>query len=278
MSLMHELRVEPGSTVDLSAIRPDGTPGFKENGRPKDEIKADADARREENVARLTELTDTLWADNRFALLVILQGMDTSGKDGTIRRVLSGVNPQGCRVHSFKRPTDEELEHDYLWRVHRECPRRGEIGVFNRSHYEDVGVVRVNELVPKSVWSKRYDQINDFERMLTESGTRIVKIFLHISKEEQKQRLEERLRDPVKGWKMQLDDLKVRTQWGEYMRAYEDAIRKCSTAHAPWHIVPADKKWYRNLAVSSILVETLESMDLRIPKVKFDLGAIKIPD
>jgi len=206
----------------------------------------------------------------------VLQGMDTAGKDGTIRRVMSGINPRDCRVVSFKAPSQEELDHDFLWRVHRECPRRGEIGVFNRSHYEDVLIVRVRGLVKKEVWSARYDQINRFEQHLAENGTRIVKFFLHISKAEQKERLEARLADPSKNWKMNPTDLEERKLWDDYQRAYEDAISRCSTAHAPWFIIPADKKWFRDLAVSSIMVEMLEGMDLRYPKAEFDSSKIKV--
>ncbi|CAG0976501.1 Polyphosphate:AMP/ADP phosphotransferase [Phycisphaerales bacterium] len=270
MDLCDRLRVDPGSGFRLARVGPDDTHGWTDK-----EAAADSHQR---NVQRLAALSDVMWADDRFALLVVLQGMDTAGKDGTIREVFSGVNPQGCRVHGFKQPSHEELDHDFLWRIHGACPRRGEIGIFNRSHYEDVVAVRVNELVPRSVWSLRYEQINAFERILHENGTRIVKIFLHISKKEQKQRLLKRLTDPVKGWKMCPEDLETRKQWGACMRAYDDAIRRCSSTHAPWYVVPSDKKWFRNLAVSTILVHTLESLRLRIPPPKFDLSRLRIED
>jgi len=267
MNFAKQLSVNPGSGVKLSSIDPADTRGMDRDEAAK---------RHARNVERLTELGSMLWADNRYAMLAVLQGMDTAGKDGTIRRVMSGINPRDCRVVSFKAPSQEELDHDFLWRVHRECPRRGEIGVFNRSHYEDVLIVRVRGLVKKEVWSARYDQINRFEQHLAENGTRIVKFFLHISKAEQKERLEARLADPSKNWKMNPTDLEERKLWDDYQRAYEDAISRCSTAHAPWFIIPADKKWFRDLAVSSIMVEMLEGMDLRYPKAEFDSSKIKV--
>jgi PPK2 family polyphosphate:nucleotide phosphotransferase len=191
--------------------------------------------------------------------------MDTSGKDGTIRHVMAGFNPQGTRVVSFRAPSAEELEHDFLWRVHRQVPAKGEVGVFNRSHYEDVLIVRVRNLVPKAVWGKRYDQINAFERLLAENGALILKFFLHISKDEQRQRLQARLDDPKKCWKFKQDDLEQRKYWGAYMRAYEDVLSKTSTEWAPWYVVPADQKWYRNYLVGSILVEALEGLRLEYP-------------
>jgi PPK2 family polyphosphate:nucleotide phosphotransferase len=268
MDFAKQLRVPPGSKVNLADIDPSGTHGWAD--------KAAADEARQANVDRLAELSSMLWADNRYALLVVLQGMDTAGKDGTIRRVMSGINPRDCRVVSYGKPTEEELEHDFLWRIHRNTPRRGEIGVFNRSHYEDVLVARVRELVPKPVWSARYDHINDFESTLAESGTVILKFFLHISKEEQKERLQARIQDPAKNWKMNPGDLEERQYWDDYQRAYEDAITRCSTDAAPWYIIPADKKWFRNLAVSAILVETLERLRLRYPKPAFDVSKLRV--
>jgi PPK2 family polyphosphate:nucleotide phosphotransferase len=202
--------------------------------------------------------------------------MDAGGKDGTIRHVMSGLNPQGCRVSSFKVPTEEELAHDYLWRIHRAVPGKGEIGIFNRSHYGDVLVVRVHNLVPKRVWSKRYDQINAFENILAENGVTIVKFFLHISKDEQKQRLQERLDDSSKHWKVSAADFEERKYWDDYTEAYEDVLSRCSTPWAPWYVIPANRKWFRNLAVAGILVSTLEDMDMRFPKSKLDLSKFSL--
>jgi PPK2 family polyphosphate:nucleotide phosphotransferase len=202
--------------------------------------------------------------------------MDAAGKDGTVRHVMRGVNPQGCKVISFKAPTHEELDHDYLWRIHKSVPPKGEIGIFNRSHYEDVLVVRVHELVPRSVWEKRYDQINRFEENLAENGLKILKFFLFIDKEEQKERLEQRLKDPSKVWKMNPDDVKERKLWNDYIEAYEDALTRCSTKLAPWFIIPANKKWFRNLMISEIIIKTLETLKMKYPKPAFDPGKIKI--
>jgi PPK2 family polyphosphate:nucleotide phosphotransferase len=198
-------------------------------------------------------------------LLIVLQGMDTSGKDGTIRHVMGGFNAQSTRVASFRKPSLDELEHDFLWRIHRQVPAAGEIVVFNRSHYEDVLVVRVHNLVPKEEWQKRYAQIRDFERMLTETGTVILKFFLHITKDEQRARLQTRLDDPTKRWKFQSGDLEERKFWKEYQRAYEDALSKTSTEEAPWYVVPANQKWYRNYVVGSIVVKTLDDLQMKYP-------------
>ena len=225
---------------------------------------------------RLTELQRRLWADGSQSLLVVLQAMDTGGKDGTIRKVLSGVNPQGVDVHGFGVPSDEEMAHDYLWRIHTHTPAKGRIAVFNRSHYEDVLVVRVLDLVPESRWSKRYNHIRHFERMLTDEGTTIVKIMLHISKDEQKERLEARLEDPTKAYKFNPSDLESRSRWSDYVQAYEDALTETSTDTAPWFVVPADRKWYRNLVVADILIEALEGMGLEYPEPEFDLTDISI--
>lgn len=234
------------------------------------------DAALARNIARIDELQYLMYAERRHALLVVLQGMDAAGKDGTIRHVITGFNPQGCRVVSFKAPTPEELAHDFLWRVHAAIPARGDVAIFNRSHYEDVVVVRVRELVPPRVWKRRYDEINRFERMLAESGVVIVKVFLHISKDEQKRRLERRLEDKTKHWKVALNDFDDRKRWKDFMRAYEDAITQCSTADAPWYVVPADRKWFRNLAVSEILVDTLEALDMQFPKPAVDFSRITL--
>jgi PPK2 family polyphosphate:nucleotide phosphotransferase len=203
--------------------------------------------------------------------------MDTSGKDGAIKKVFDAANPQGIRIANFKAPSPDELARDFLWRVHREVPPRGNIGIFNRSHYEDVLVARVNHLVPKETWQARYDQINAFERLLADSGTRILKFYLHISKKEQRERLQERLDRPEKHWKFNRGDLAVREQWDDYMRAYEDALSRCSTEYAPWYVVPANKKWYRNLVITRTIVETLEDMNPQFPKSE-DLSDVVIPD
>jgi PPK2 family polyphosphate:nucleotide phosphotransferase len=260
--------VAPGKRVDLRKINTDSTPGFRE--------KSEADEVLARNVERLAKLQYLLYAEGRRALLVILQAMDAAGKDGTIRHVMSGLNPQSCRVTSFKAPTDEELSHDFLWRVHRAVPARGEIGIFNRSHYEDVLIVRVKDLVPKSAWSKRYEQINAFERILAANGVTILKFFLHVSKDEQRARLVERLENPKKNWKVNPADFEERKRWDDYVRAYEDALAKCSTAEAPWFVIPSDHKWFRNLAVSQIIVETLKSMNMKFPKAQHDLSKIQV--
>lgn len=266
--LSQRLRVKPGTEVRLGEIDPAGTHGF-EKGKQ-------LDAALEKNIARLDELQYLMYAEHRRALLVVLQGMDAAGKDGTIRHVMTGLNPQGCRVTPFKTPTPDELAHDFLWRVHAVAPRRGDVAIFNRSHYEDVVAVRVHALVPPAVWKRRIDQINDFERDLAENGVVIVKLFLHISKEEQKDRLERRIQDPKRQWKISLSDFEERKRWKDYLRAYEDAITKCNSKTAPWYVVPADKKWFRNLAVSQILVETLEALDMHFPKPTVDLTRVTV--
>ena len=224
----------------------------------------------------LNDLQQLLYATGKHALLVVLQGMDTSGKDGVIKHVMSAFNPQGVRVSSFKVPTPEELDHDFIWRIHRVAPRRGLVGIFNRSHYEDVLVVRVEGLVPEAVWRKRYEQINEFEELLAETGTIIVKFFLHISKEEQKERLQDRLDDPSEHWKFRAGDLEARRKWEEYTVAYQDALNECSTPHAPWYIVPADYKWYRNLLVSAVIAEKLRALHLEWPPLEPEAEGLEI--
>jgi PPK2 family polyphosphate:nucleotide phosphotransferase len=268
MRFAEKLLVKPGSRLKLSDYDPDDTLGFRKGQR--------AQRLTEKNIARLDELQNLLWADKRHALLVVLQSPDAGGKDGTIRHVMSGMNPQGCRVTAFKPPTPQELAHDFLWRVHAVTPARGEVGIFNRSHYEDVLVVRVHNLVPRSVWSRRYDEINSFERLLVENKVTILKFFLHISKDEQKERLQERLDDPTKHWKLAKSDFEDRKLWADFTAAYEDTISRCSTPAAPWFIIPANKKWFRNLAVSGILVETLEDLDLKFPKPDFDISQVRL--
>ncbi len=219
------------------------------------------------NVARaeLSELQARLYAEGKQKLLVVFQAMDAGGKDGTTRSVFEGANPQGVEVTSFKRPSEEELAHDFLWRVHKAVPASGMIGVFNRSHYEDVLVVRVHDIVPESIWRPRYEMINDFEKMLTASGTRIIKFFLHISKNEQKQRFQERIDDPAKRWKFDAADLEKRKFWDDYQKAFEDMLESCSTNDCPWYVVPADQNWYRDLVVASVIVETLKEMNPQFP-------------
>ncbi|MGE5645471.1 MAG: polyphosphate kinase 2 family protein [Acidobacteriota bacterium] len=263
-----KFRVEPGKKWKLADVDPASTGSLKS--------KKEANGMLQKNIEDLADLQVKLAAENKRALLVILQAMDAGGKDGTIRHVMTGLNPQGCRVTSFKEPAGAEKEHDYLWRIHQALPPFGSIGIFNRSHYEDVLVVRVHGLVDKSVWSKRYDQINAFEKMLSECGTTIVKFFLHISPEEQKKRLERRIDDPHKNWKISPADFSERKRWGEYMEAYEDAIRKCSTAWAPWYVIPADRKWFRNLAVAEIIEEALREMNPKYPKPAMDLTKVRL--
>lgn len=251
----------------LDDFDPDDT-----RGRTREEAESVVDR----NHDRLFRLQSALAAENRRALLIVLQGMDTSGKDGVIRHVMRGVNPQGCDVHSFKAPTEEERDHDFLWRIHRAVPAKGDIGIFNRSHYEDVLVVRVKELVPRRVWKRRFGQINEFEDMLRHEGVTIVKFFLHISKEEQAERLRARLADPLKNWKFNPNDLAERKRWSDYLDAFDDALTKTSKKHAPWYVIPANKKWFRDLAVSEILLHTLEKMDPEIPKPVPGLSRVKV--
>jgi PPK2 family polyphosphate:nucleotide phosphotransferase len=250
--------------------------GDRDARRPKAAPRGD-ELKKKTNVLleRLTDFQARLYAESRRSLLVVLQGRDTCGKDGTIRRVFDAVNPQGCVVTSFKKPSELELSHDYLWRVHHPMPAKGMIGIFNRSHYEDVLVVRVRNLVPRTVWSKRYQQINDFERMLSENGVTIVKFFLHISKEEQKARLLARLEDPAKQWKFNAADLGDRASWPSYTAAYRDALRKCSTRWAPWYIVPADKKKVRDYLVAQVVVDTLQRMAPKYPKADSEVLKLK---
>jgi PPK2 family polyphosphate:nucleotide phosphotransferase len=260
--LTEALRLRPGKAFKLSQVDPGGTLGLPSKEEALDDLA--------ENVEEIAELQQRLYAEGRRALLVVFQAMDAGGKDGTVRAVFSGVNPQGCHVTSFKAPTSEELAHDFLWRIHKASPRRGEIGIFNRSHYEDVLVVRVDELVPKKVWQARYDVINAFERFLVAEGTHVVKIYLHISREEQAERLRERLEDPAKRWKFSPADLAKRAQWDDYIEAYEDALRRCTTDEAPWYVVPADRNWVRDLAVSAIVCKALEEIDPHYPQPDFD--------
>jgi PPK2 family polyphosphate:nucleotide phosphotransferase len=266
-SLGKALRVPAGSRVDLSKVDPAATHGHS---------KESAAAELEAGLARLTDLQDRLWAEGKHRVLVVLQGIDAAGKDGTLRQVMGAFNPQGCPVTAFKVPSAEDLAHDYLWRIHRRVPGNGEIGIFNRSHYEDVLVVRVHAIVQKPVWSRRYDQINAFERMLAEEGTTIVKFFLYIDRDEQRERFQARLDDPAKRWKFRLGDLDERKRWDDYIAAYEDALSRCSTAEAPWYVIPSNRKWFRNFAVTDILAETLDELDPRYPEPVEDLTGVVI--
>jgi len=267
----HPFRIHPGATLDLGAF-----PTRDESLFPleKDEGKE----RMEEFEDRIDELQTLFYAEGKHRLLVVFQAMDTGGKDGTIRKVFEKMDPQGVRVASFKRPNSAELAHDFLWRVHRQVPGDGEVVIFNRSHYEDVVAVRVREIFPESVWSKRFKHIVDFEQMLADEGTTILKFFLHISKDEQKERLQARLDEPEKNWKFNPGDLDDRALWPRYMEAYGDAIARTSSAHAPWYVIPADRKWYRNLLVAQILIATLEGLEMQYPSVDFDPDEIVIGD
>jgi PPK2 family polyphosphate:nucleotide phosphotransferase len=264
---MKKLQVKPGDKLDVRKFDPDDTslaPGDKE------ETVGNSD----KLCGKLANLQELLFAEHKHKLLVVLQGMDTSGKDGTVRHVMRGVSPQSVRAVSFKKPTQPELEHDFLWRVHAQVPANGEIVIFNRSHYEDVLVVRVHELVPEKVWRERYGQINDFEKMLAESGTTILKFFLHISKEEQRERLQARIDDPTKRWKFQHGDIEERLLWDDYQKAYEDALEKTSTEWALWTVVPSNKKWFRNYVVAKTIVDALEGFEMEYPRPR--LGVKKI--
>jgi PPK2 family polyphosphate:nucleotide phosphotransferase len=240
---------EPGKKIDLSDIDPDP---------PRDITKEQAQARLAELSVELFELQDLLWGAKTHSMLIVLQGRDAAGNDGAIKNVAGAFNPRGINVVSFGVPTTEEREHDFLWRVHRHAPRKGEISIFNRSHYEDVIVVRVHDFVPKSLWKERYEHINDFEELLHEHGTIVLKFFLHISKSEQEKRLLEREKDPKTAWKLNANDWKEREKWGDFSDAYEEVFERCSTRHAPWHLVPADAKWYRNLVVAEAVRDALK--------------------
>ena len=267
MKAIDHLRVRPGDTVDLESIDPEFCAGLeKEQARAQTAVDLDA----------LGHLQQLLYAEDRRALLVVLQGIDTAGKDGVIRKVMTAFNPQGCVVTPFKKPAGEEVEHDFLWRVHAACPRRGEVGVFNRSHYEDVLVTRVHDLVPRKRIERRYDSINDFERHLVDEGTHVVKFFLWISRDEQKRRLQERLADPEKNWKFSEADLKERGRWDEYIEAFDRALERCSTDHAPWWIVPANRKWFRDWMIARVLRSTLEGFDMQWPRAQFDPSKVKV--
>jgi PPK2 family polyphosphate:nucleotide phosphotransferase len=265
------LRVPPGGPVDLARIEADATPGFA-----GDEQAADAELARLHE--ELFEFQERLWAERRRSMLIVLQALDGGGKDGVIGNVFTAFNPQGVRVTGFGVPTEEELAHDFLWRVHPHAPGRGRIAIFNRSHYEDVLVVRVAGLAPARVWRKRFAQINDFEQVLTASGTTILKFMLHISRDEQRERFQKRLDNPDKRWKFRLGDLEARAHWDDYVAAYNDALARCSPASAPWFVIPANHKWYRDLAVARIVADAARRMAPSFPEPEEDLSGVVIPE
>ncbi|OGN95578.1 MAG: polyphosphate kinase 2, partial [Chloroflexi bacterium RBG_13_50_21] len=267
MRYANEFRIKPGSKVNLGKIDAHYHGGYDNEESTISELN--------QYSQRLSELQAVMYAENKHALLIVLQAMDGGGKDGTIHHVMAAMNPQGCSVESFKVPTAEELAHDYLWRIHEHTPRKGHITVFNRSHYEDVLVVRVHNLVSKDIWSKRYNEINAFERQLVNSGTTVVKFFLHIDKEEQLKRFRDRLDEADKQWKISASDYTEREYWDDYQQAYMDALGKCSFNYAPWYVIPANHKWFRDLAVSQILVDTLETLNMKYPEPSVDLVSIK---
>ncbi len=268
-SIAESFRLTSGKGFDLSKLDPRDTAGLKD----KDEAKVDT----AKDAEKIDELQNRLYAEGKRALLVVLQGIDCSGKDGTIRAVLNTCGPIGVTNYPFKAPVGEELAHDFLWRVQKVVPARGFIGVFNRSHYEDVLVVKVKKYAPADVIERRYDEINQFEKYLTDNGTRILKFMLHISKDEQGVRLKERVEDPAKRWKFNPGDLEDRAMWDDYMKAYDTMVKRCSTAHAPWHVIPADRNWVRNALIARIVRETLEDMDPKYPEPKgWDPATVKI--
>ena len=266
-SLRDELIVTPGSKVRIANLDPNDTHGHSRG-------EADKDLQR--GLERLADLQDRIYAESKHRILIVIQGIDAAGKDGTVKHVMTAFNPAGCFVTSWKAPTPVELGHDFLWRIHQRTPGKGEISIFNRSHYEDVLVVRVHEIVPKAVWSKRYDQINAFERLLAAEGTTILKFFLLIDRDEQKQRLQARLDDPDKHWKFRVGDLAERKLWDSYMGAYEAMLERCSTDAAPWYVIPANKKWFRNLAVADIVADRLEELKPVYPPSPDDLTGVVV--
>jgi PPK2 family polyphosphate:nucleotide phosphotransferase len=267
---MSIVRVDGNKEIILGSIDPDDTGAMGDKDEARALLKLERD--------RIDTIQKRLYAEGKQSLLVIFQATDTGGKDGTIRNVFKGINPQGCRVWSFGVPTEEELAHDALWRYHQRTPARGMIGIFNRSHYEEVLVVRVKGLVDDAVWMRRYDEINDFERLLANNGTRIVKFYLHISREEQKERLQARLDEPGKHWKFRAGDLDDRSLWDDYQAAFQDAVNRCATPESPWFVVPANRKWYRNLVVARTIADTLEDMNPQFPEEEPGLENIVIPD
>jgi len=268
-------RYDGKKDIQLAHISTSNTNGLSDKDAAVEQMR--------ENIEKMTELQDKLYAEDRHAILIILQAMDAAGKDGAIKHVTQGLNPQGTEVYSFKVPSSEELDHDYLWRVHSRVPERGRIGIFNRSYYEDVLVVRVHDLIPSQklpksctgpdIWKNRFRQIRDFERHLTENGVTVLKFFLHVSKDEQKQRFLDRIDDPSKNWKFSTADIKERTYWDAYQTYYEEAIRETATDYAPWHIIPADRKWFSRLLISEIIVKAMEKINPRYPKLSAEQQA-----
>ena len=262
-------QLQPGQSVDLAAIDTRAAAYYSGN---RETAKAEFRSLRDQFI----DIQAVLYAENKQKLLIVLQAMDAGGKDGTIRNITKGVNPQGVRVISFKVPSKEEMAHDFLWRIHKAVPAEGVIGIFNRSHYEDVLVVRVHNYVPEAVWRPRYEQINHFEKLLADTETTILKFYLHISPQEQKERFQARLDDPSKHWKFSLEDLEKRKFWGDYMAAYDEMLERCTTAAAPWHVIPADQKWYRNLAIMRIIIATLQKMNPQYPAPEEDIEGVVI--
>lgn len=265
--MLEGLRVEPGSSAGIAGR----DPGDR-LGRDKDE----GEERLERLVDRIDELQYRLYAEGRHSVLLVLQGLDASGKDGVIRRVFDGVNPTGVTVTSFKVPAGSEARHDYLWRIHAALPARGEVGVFNRSHYEDVVAVRMHEIAPEDVWRRRYEHIREFERMLADEGTAVIKVFLNVSRDEQRKRFQERIDDPEKRWKFRRDDLKVRERFDEWIAAWEEAVTETSTEWAPWYVVPADRNWVKALLVAELVVATLGLLDPQLPEPESGLDDLRI--
>ncbi|HZE69578.1 MAG TPA: polyphosphate kinase 2 family protein [Pyrinomonadaceae bacterium] len=267
MNYTEQFRVKPGHRIRLKDVDPQ----FAD----KQEGKSSAKRATRKLLKRMDDLQNHLYSERKHSLLICLQAPDAGGKDGVVRHVFTAFNPQGCRVVSFKQPSSDELAHDFLWRIEQQMPKRGEVVIFNRSHYEDVLIVRVHDLVPKGVWSKRYEQINDFERRLVANNTHILKFFLHITKEEQLERFKERLDDPARRWKISEADYAEREYWNDYEAAYEDAINKCTTDEAPWYVIPSDSKWFRNLVISQIIVETMERLGMKRPEPTVDIADIR---
>jgi PPK2 family polyphosphate:nucleotide phosphotransferase len=267
MTYWNKYRVQPGQPIDLESL--------DAADKPDDIDRTQAEREFASLTEKLRDLQHLMYAEGRSSLLIVLQGRDAAGKDGTIRHVFGPMNPQGCRVTSFKVPSKEELAHDFLWRCHKVAPRRGQVAIFNRSHYEDVLIVRVHDLVPESVWSKRYDHINAFERLLADNDTLILKFYLHIDREEQLERFRKRIDNPKKNWKISEADYSERPHWDSYTRAFEDALSKCSTEHAPWFVIPANRKWYRNLVIAGIVTEAMEALQMRFPDPTVDMDEIR---
>jgi len=267
MNYREMFRIEHNSSLKLNKIDP--------NFKNKHEDKDSAEAETAGHVDKMRELQYLLYAEGKHSLLICLQALDAAGKDGTINHVLGAMNPQGCKVYGFKVPSKEELAHDFLWRIHARTPGKGEVVIFNRSHYESVLVERVHKLVPKEIWAERYDLINEFERGLLANGTHIIKLFLHIDADEQLRRFKQRIDDPARHWKISEFDYSERKLWNDYQEAYEDAISKTSTKHAPWYVIPSNHKWFRNLAVSNIIVDTLKSLDMEFPAPTVDIEKIR---